>query len=629
MSAPRVEKRPGKNARVRRALLWDGAHVRGASDEIRAACGKDILFYVNYFCWTFDPRREESCVPFVTYPYQDDAIRAILECVRSGRDVCIGKSRDMGASWLNILVPEYEWHFAESMRNFLMVSRNESYVDDSGNPKSLFWKIDFLHRHQPQWLLPGGGRDGIDRRSMHIGNTVTGSVIDGESTTGEVGRGDRRTAILLDEFAAFDVKSGYNALSATQATTNCRIFNSTPKGTNNAFHDVYRKSSARIITMHWSQHPEKSRGLYASERNEATGRMEVRLLSPWRGVVDVFEKGRKDARRVAFPEDYPFVLDGKKRSPWYDRECSRAVSQVEIAQELDIDFSGSDYQFFDALAVERYRERFCVAPSFVGDVEVDAERQRVVRLTPSAKGCFSLFEELADGRVARGRRFVVGVDVSAGTGASNSAAVVYDMETAEKVAEYANPNILPDDFGRFVFALAQFYNGALVVPDRSGPTGEVFVRRLVALGASVYMRRNEKKVGCPVTDEPGIWLNPAAKTTVLENYRDAIGHCAIVNRSARAMGECLNFIRAQSGCVEHSAEGGVQDPGGARSNHGDLVIADALAYVALKERQGLADMTVADGADAPPEGTPAWRMRFVRDGARDGRREDLGGEWEP
>ena len=62
-----MPKDPVANAKVRRRLLWDGAHVLGAAQEIRAACAKDVLFWVNAFCWTFDPRRKDSVVPFITY----------------------------------------------------------------------------------------------------------------------------------------------------------------------------------------------------------------------------------------------------------------------------------------------------------------------------------------------------------------------------------------------------------------------------------------------------------------------------------------------------------------------------------------------------------------------------------
>ena len=80
------------------------------------------------------------------------------------------------------------------MKSFLLVSRVQDYVDKPGNPKALFWKIDFLLNNFPPWLKPRGYREANHRRLLHIENPENGSVIDGESTTGNVSRGDRRTA---------------------------------------------------------------------------------------------------------------------------------------------------------------------------------------------------------------------------------------------------------------------------------------------------------------------------------------------------------------------------------------------------------------------------------------------------
>lgn len=595
------------NRRWRMKALHDGAKVGGAARALREACKNDVLFWINTFCWTYDPRTAAKRVPFTTYGYQDRAILSIEAAIREGRDVGIKKSRDMGASWVNLIVPLHEWMFWDA-NSFLLVSRNEDYVDAPGDSKSLFWKLDFLLDHQPNWLKPRK----IKRTSMHLENADNGSVIDGESTTGEVARGDRRTAILLDEFAAFETKCSFNALAATQSATNCRIFNSTPKGQSNAFYEVIHHSAAEIVTMHWSEHPVKNRGLYTSVRDEKTGKMELKLLdTDYRGVVEVRRKGEPGGKKVAFPEDYPFILDGKTRSPWYDLQCARAVTNQEIAQELDIDFMGSDFQFFDALAVERYRDNFCREPAAVGDLELGTGDAGVVRFVPNRKGHFR-FWEMPNERTMRyseDRRFVLGVDVSAGTGSSNSTIVVYDKRTREKVAEYANPNILPDEFGRFVVAVARFFNNARVIPDRSGPTGEVLTRRMVAEGyTNIYRMRDDKKVGSPVKNEYGVWLNPANRTTILQQYRDAIGRCAVVNRSHDAMGECLRFIMTSDGNIQHSAAANSIDPNGARNNHGDLVIADALATMLLLDER---DVEAARPAEIPVDSV-GWRMEMAR-----------------
>ncbi len=192
--------------------------------------------------------------------------------------------------------------------------------------------------------------------------------------------------------------------------------------------------------------------------------------------------------------------------------------------------------------------------------------------------------QLDGGRVKREDKFVIGVDVAAGTGASNSAACVYSLQLNEKVAEYANPNILPADFANFITALGWFFNEALIVPDRSGPTGEVFVKRLQDNGYSnIYRRHNEKKIGRETVNEYGIFLNPAAKTSILHEYRAAIADNTIINRSERAMDECLQFICKMDGTIEHAASANAKDPTSARSAHGDLVIGDALAALALKD----------------------------------------------
>ena len=172
-----------------------------------------------------------------------------------------------GLTWC---VLNFSGIFSKQVLSFLMVSRKESYVDEKGNPKTLFHKLDFIHKYQPKWLLPKGrwlGWNDPNRRLMHIENADTGSVIDGESTTGDVARGDRRTAILIDEFAAFDVKDSFSVLSSTRDATRCRLFNSTPMGSGNAFYKVMHEMPAvHTIRMHWSEHPEKNRGSYTAGR---------------------------------------------------------------------------------------------------------------------------------------------------------------------------------------------------------------------------------------------------------------------------------------------------------------------------------------------------------------------------
>lgn len=607
ISAPHYDMVPkdiAANLRFRREMLLMAGSDPSAAAQIRTLCSEDPLFYVNTFCWTYDPRSKVSVTPFVTYCFQDEAMLSIADCVDAGQDFTMPKSRDMGASWMGLTVFEWFWHFRPNV-SFLLISRNEDYVDKKGNPKSLFWKIDFLHENQPRWLLPPGrslGWKDPGRSLLHLANAANGSVIDGESTTGDAGRGDRRTAMFIDEHAAFELNDSFRVLRATRDTTKCRGFNSTPQGANNGFYEVCHNTSARSIRLHWSQHPEKNQGLYTTENGR------VKLLDGFTGTVDVRRKGEKDVLRCEFPAGYPFKLDGKVRSPWYDNECARCISEMEIAQELDIDFLGSDYQFFDPETIAALRLKYCRPPLLVGDLEHDPDSGEPKRFVENPKGKLSLWITLdGNGRVAADRRFAVGSDVSAGTGASNSVDCVVDRATGEKVGVWRDSNTRPNPFATQSVALAKFFNKALMVWDGSGPTGEVFKKRVVSLGyGHIYYRRNEKKIGRTITDEPGVFLNPVAKASVLEDYRDALGAHRYINRSDAGMAECLQFIRTSDGSIEHSAAANSLDPSGARTAHGDEVVADALACLGMADNQ-----TAGRRSEEPevPPGSLAWRMQ--------------------
>ena len=77
-----------------------------------------------------------------------------------------------------------------------------------------------------------------------------------------------------------------------------------------------------------------------------------------------------------------------------------------------------------------------------------------------------------------------------------------------------------------------------------------------------------------------------------------------VNHSREAIDECREFVYDSSGGVEHSLSINAQDKSGARSNHGDRVIADALACLALGGNRAV---SIPKTQILP--GSIAWRRR--------------------
>lgn len=621
-----VPKELGANARFRADLLRAAANDIGLQMELKMMCRMDPLFYINTFCWTHDPRLLKKGlnpkVPFITYDFQDKAIIDLLECILNGKDGGVEKSRDMGASWIILTCFEWLWHFYED-QSFGVVSRNEDYVDKRGDSKALMWKIDFIHLNQPRWLLPTGrwlGDKDPNRTSMHLRNADTNSTIDGESTTGDIFRGGRLTAMLGDEFAAFKIDDGYKALKASRDVTDCRIFNSTPNGANNAFYEVMHNTALKKIRMHWADHPEKNRGLYRSTKD---GKIE--LLDDFEGMVEVIEKGQPDSEWVVFPSNYPFIPDGKLRSPWYDTQCNRCTTPQEVAQELDIDYAGSDYQFFDPGFINALRQRYARPPEMVGQIEYNIEDCSPKRFREDDKGRLKLWITLeTDYTAARDRKFVVGVDVSAGTGASNSVITIADAMSGEKVGVLRDSRIDPKDFARLSIAVSKYFNNAFLIWDASGPTGKVFTTTVIENGYRyIYYRRNERRVGGNISDQPGYYLNPEAKESLLTEYRASLGEYKFINPSDEGLKECLQFVRRLNGYVEHSGSANSQDPGGARSAHGDEVIADALAALAIRDKGSLKSGSTPE----VPIGSLAWRMK-QRENARMALTQDtLGDGW--
>lgn len=198
---------------LRQNWLRYGSLSKDNGARVRQMCKEDPLFYMNIFGWVQEPRPEDplsgTSLMFIMYPFQIEAMKRLVDAYAE-RDCVIDKSRDMGASWLLVYLYDWAWRFLPG-QNLLMTSRNEDYVDKTGNMKALFQKIDFIDDRLPQFLRPATPRAKM-RSKMHLENPDNASKIDGESTTGNAGRGDRRTSMIQDEFAAYDINDGYNAL---------------------------------------------------------------------------------------------------------------------------------------------------------------------------------------------------------------------------------------------------------------------------------------------------------------------------------------------------------------------------------------------------------------------------------
>ena len=588
-----VPKTLEENLLFRQTILQRSGSDRGLQRDLWDACSRDILFWINAFAWTYDPRvikdGRSPKLPFITWEFQDNAFLCLDESIGS-TDVIVEKSRDMGASWICLTTFAYHWLF-RPMESFLMVSRKEALVDGAGD--SLFSHIDFILKGLPAWMRPQRKRN-----KLKLINEENGSKIEGESTTDNIGRGGRRTALLIDEFAAFD-QGGWDVLSATADNTNTRLFNSTPNGTANAFFSQLEAGTPRI-RMHWSDHPEKGAGLYRPSRL---------------GGVEIIDKDYIFDKDFKFSGEVPSGEEGL-RSPWYDRECIRRSHAVEIATQLDIDYQGSAYPFFDPMTMRDLKLEFCREPQHIGELRVLPGYEP--EYVDNNKGELRLWCELdEEGNPPSDRDYVVGCDVSQGTGASDSALSVGDRVSGEKVAEFCSNQISANRFAELAVALCRMFRGsggrgAYLIWEATGP-GRTFGRTVVddCRYSNIYYKTDETSLRRKQSDRPGWFSNSEAKKDLLSGYRDSLVAKTFINPSSRSISQALEFIYTTSGRIEHGGAMNSPDPSDSGDNHGDIVIADALCCKVLRERQ----QKNAKSHKAPPHVMSlAWRrMQRQRD----------------
>ena len=108
---------------------------------VKEECRKNILFWINSFVMTYNPRLTPAVIPFITYDFQDEFILDLVSHMENEKDKLIDKSRDMGVSWCVLTVFTWYWLFGGEGRDFLCGSRKEEYVDKIVDMKTLLQKI--------------------------------------------------------------------------------------------------------------------------------------------------------------------------------------------------------------------------------------------------------------------------------------------------------------------------------------------------------------------------------------------------------------------------------------------------------------------------------------------------------
>lgn len=547
---------------------------------IHQACAADPCFFSNTLVWIFEPRPPRP-IPLTLWPDQADVLAWMAECYDTHRDCGVEKTRGIGISWTLADLFYWLWRFVPECK--LGVMTKDETVLDGPDSNTLMGKVAYIHEKMPAWLrLNKQGVDVMKRTSKdHLMQcTANGATLQGFPPMDSKVRSLRFTVFAYDEFGYFP-RDAQESLNASVHTAPTRYFISTWHGHNNAFHEIMRveKNTLLRVLTYWWNNPERWKGCYTTEAQRLK-------------ILDT---------DYEYPSNYRFVLDGLLRSPWVDYELSRAGSKVQTAlEELYGLQAEAGRKLLRASTIEMARESL-QPPSKQGDIDT-AVRDTIFRC---GEGLLKVWGDIQPGQ---GGPFSVGCDLAHGLGASYSTLVMFSLEGGEQVAEFADNQIDPVSFARYVVDVCRWVSGdkgdgqVYLTFENNGNQGTVFGKELQRLGyGNVHRRKYAGKV-------------PRSEVSTYMGIRNKDGGLAVLAELERAVrdGECV--VRSTSLVDElalfNKDEDGKPDFPRGSGGHGDIAMAAAMAWDQARERVLAVPEEVRKSAYAELENIPHERKRW-------------------
>ncbi len=567
-----------------------------------------ILF--NSSLWTSNPRLPvgHRNQPFILRPKQEILVDSLVDCIHQQRDIGINKSRDEGATECVTKVFAI-MAMLEREGYFIVGSRVKELVDSIGDPYTLFAKIDQVFDTIPSWLKKLVGP--INRKDMQLEIPSNESVIKGETTNESFSAGRRSTAILLDEFGRVDPRVAESIEGSIHDVTGCVVYGSTHWfGENHAFNKNLKKSTTKVINLLWYENPVKSAGLYKTpDYNEIEIVDKNYYLNkypgiftkegPWEFKLSEFENNLISNGYVG--ESPRFIADKCEmlppgaiyRSPWHDTEEEKRKGNLrDFVSNIWGSPVGSQDSVFNSITLTQIEASCIRKPGFQGDISFERDEEGTigrVRVKEGGKGRLSWYGVLKDGLPDQTHNYVIGCDISLGTGNSNSTAVILDVNTHEVMGVWACPSTPCEEFADIVTAMGRWLGEAYVIFENNGGQGVNFGRRLHKNRYyRVYTQRSEDAKTHKMLNKWGWSSNPNSKSDVLSELGIALSeglkknptYISCIIHDQDILDELRSYIFYENGdigsteCMDLTS--------GARKRHGDRVIALALCVLGSK-----------------------------------------------
>jgi hypothetical protein len=302
-------------------------------------CGKDPVYFTNNYARISHPIK--GLIPFKTYDYQAD----LLQDFNDYRFNVILKARQLGISTIAAAYIVWLMLFYRDKNILVMATKFATAAN-------LVKKVKAIMKNLPEWLVLA--EISIDNRaSFELSN---GSQIKATSTSGDAGRSEALSLLVIDEAAHVDnLDELWAGLYPTISTGGRCIALSKPNGVGNWFHKTYIEAEENANDFHpvnlpWDVHPERDRAWFEKEtrnmsRREIAQELECNFNTSGDSVIHP-----DDIAWIEANASEPKYRTGFDRNLWIWEEYNPECSYLLVADVARGD--GADYSVFHIIKLE-------------------------------------------------------------------------------------------------------------------------------------------------------------------------------------------------------------------------------------------------------------------------------------
>jgi hypothetical protein len=224
-------------------------------------CGKKPEYFIHTYAKITHPMK--GLIPFHLYPFQEK----LLEDFEDHRFNVILKARQLGISTITAAYVAWMMMFHRE-KNVLVIATKFNTA------ANLVKKVKAIIKNLPDWLRIS--TVDIDNRTSFV--LSNGSQIKASSTSGDAGRSEALSLLVIDEAAHVEgLDELWMGLYPTLSTGGRCIALSTPNGVGNWFHKIYSESENKAndffpTKLAWDVHPDRDLEWFEKETRNMSRR---------------------------------------------------------------------------------------------------------------------------------------------------------------------------------------------------------------------------------------------------------------------------------------------------------------------------------------------------------------------